>query len=1095
MTQTKEKTYFRSIEELDGTPEFEQFLNREFADIKAEFPPDGVSRRRWLQIMGASLSLGGVALAGCRFQNEEIAPFPFRPADFVPGTTTKYATSVEWGGYTRPLLCTKYDGRPIKVDGNPDHPESMGASDAITQAMVLSLYDPDRSRNPLEAGRESNWTKVVSALSGTTIDASFAILCDPSTSPTLNGLKEKLVAKGAKWYEYASITNDNERAGLKAAFGKNVVAVHDFSKAKRIVCLDADPFATDNSSLKNSRGWAEMRDPDHDKMNRVYSIESQFSVTGSNADHRWPVKSSLIGGLALELLKAIKGTPSASGESWAEVRLALIAEDLKLHGGSSLVVCGANQPAEVHAIVAQINDELGNVGATITYIDDPRGDSPSCLDQMKSLVGDMSAGKINTMLVINANPIYDAPAELGFGSAFAKVKNRVHLSNYYDETGRACQWHLNKTHVLEEWGDSLAADGSWCVSQPMIEPLFESKSAVGLLSLLLGEKASDMEMVKASASKSLQGEKAWKELLRDGWLSGSAAKPVDVSAKDMSGVKLPGGWNKSAASVEEMRAASSYELVFMPSRQVFDGRFANSGWLQEMPDPITKMVWGNAAFVDPLTAKAIGVSQGQLLKVTAGGGTVKVPVFIQPGNAIGSIGVMLGYGRKAAGVVGGMVVDQVAPVGVDVTGVRSVAQWDIVPDCVVMGTKDTATLYTTQDHHAIDSLGKREIVKRQSHLIELGDFSNYESWKEQNKEEIAHHGHDEHGHDENGHGDHSAEAAEGDSAGVAEKEHEGGHGHHLHWPVHTVDHPENISLTPNTPYTKDHKWGMGIDLTKCIACNGCVIACQAENNIPVVGPDQVSRGREMHWMRIDRYLAADAEYMDDPIMDPEPEIQTQPVTCQQCEKAPCEQVCPVAATVHSHEGLNDMVYNRCIGTRYCGNNCPFKVRRFNYFNYSDADTFIKYPWADKLSDSDRSLQNLAMNPEVSIRSRGVMEKCTYCTQRISAARITAKVEGKKIGCGDDDVHVTTACQDACPTGAITFGDLSEEGSPVAEAHESFRAYRMLDYLNIGQRTKYLARVQNLNPKWPKRAGGTSGDDIVAELEVQNEVYEKHHGEH
>jgi molybdopterin-containing oxidoreductase family iron-sulfur binding subunit len=1071
----QDKKYWRSIEELEGSPEFLQHLQHEFG-ATAENYPEGVSRRSWLQLMGASLSLAG--LAGCRFENVNIRPFAFRPEDRVPGDAKKYATTFSWAGASRPLLATSVDGRPIKLDGNPDHPLSLGASDVYSQGCILQLYDPDRSRGvKAKAPGVATWGGFgeyfdkISDVWGNKTGKGFCILAEPSTSPGLQTAKDAFLEKypDTQWFEYESVSRDNERLGLKQAFGQAVLPQLDFSKAKVVLCLDADPLYLHPTAVRNTRGWTEARDADDYKMSRTYVLESRFSLTGTNADHRWPMKSRDIAGFLVALDKQIEAGKAVAGGSVYEQRLGLIAQDLLDHAGESLVVAGAGQPAEVHALVAKVNQTLKNVGSTVTYVADAFGDRPSSLEAISDVAAQIKSGAIHSMMVIGCNPAYDAPAELGFVSLLKKLKSCIHLGMYVDETATFSNWHLNLAHPLEVWGDTIAEDGSYCVAQPLIEPIFEAKSAMEVLSMLSGVKSGGMLLVQESASKHA-GDVRWEQLVHDGFAKGSQPKPLDLKVKQVE-VAASDDW-KNPDQVGD----GSFELVFTPSHSVYDGRFANNGWLQELPDPISKMTWGNVAMISPQTAAQIGVKQGNVIRLQVGSQQLDLPIYLQPGQAFGSISVALGYGRKAAGFVGGSFEKKTDPVGIDVSPVRTIAAWDIVKNLNALARGGNVVLPITQSHHAIDTLGLKEINNRWDQLIQIGDYSDLVKFRKKNgAEHVDHQPEGEHALD----AAHAIESPGEEAKGKAEKsdelqghehvaEHGSGDGHHATWPEKPHHHKANVDLTPNNEIlTAPHQWAMSIDLNKCIGCNACVVACQSENNIPVVGPEQVKRGREMQWMRIDRYLASDIAY-ELPTDDPEPEIETQPVTCQHCETAPCEQVCPVAATVHSSEGLNDMVYNRCIGTRYCGNNCPFKVRRFNYFNYSEAETFIKYPWEDKRgaeAGSDRSLQNMVMNPDVTIRSRGVMEKCTFCVQRIQGTKILASNEHREIGPNE----IKTACQQVCPAQAIEFGDQNNKESRIAKAQKNDRHYRMLDYLNLRQRTIYLSRVKNVNEKWPKVA--------------------------
>lgn len=1060
---TRISPYWRSLDELQSTDAFQDFLAREFPQAASEFP-EGVSRRRWMQLMSASFALAGAA--GCRWQTEKIVPFAERPEDYIPGSHTHYATNVNWAGAPRHLLVTKYDERPIKVEGNPEHPASRGASDAMTQAMTLALYDPDRSNKiqKREGGKAftKSWKEfedfLAEQVKASGDGSGVAILTPPTDSHTYYAALERVndALPAAKFYQHAPLSRANELAGAELAFGKPVRTHYRLAAAKVIAAFDADLLSSGPDSLRAARDYGDARDPDGE-MNRLWAVESFFSTTGAAADHRMPMKSSAIGGYLAQLRDKIKEAAGAEhkhgdpveGEPTPEQFLEALADDLFHHEGESLVVVGPGQPAEVHALAHEINDLIGAFGKTVLFTEEP---APSVeIAGIDELIAD--AKNIGTLLVLDGNPAYDAP---GFADAFKDVPNTVHLGVYDDETSRICDWSLPQTHPLEEWGDVIAWDGTVGVCQPMIEPLVGGRSVIELLAVLAGDSAPDaQQMVLDAVSQvaDVPGEGEWNTLLHDGLLADSAAKPVEVS--------LTGGGFETPAASEGL------EVVFTPSSSTYDGRLANSGWMQETPDFLTKLTWDNAALVGPTTAEELGLKHSQLATLKVGEQTVTVPVYVMPGQAAGSIAIALGYGRTAAGRVGGLVDPETGesargyyandlaalwvpapadPVGVDAYPLRPSAAAGFVAEGVsIDGTSKSHLLATTQDHHAIDQMGLEAIGRRTGELVREASKEHY----------------DEHP-DFAPHMSHDVE-------------------------VHTNgEHRPTEPLWNLTEYKGDYAWGMSIDLSKCIGCNACSVACQAENNIPVVGKDQVSKGREMHWIRIDRYFkgVANPEKADDPANFINPEVAHQPVACQHCETAPCEQVCPVAATVHDDEGLNGMTYNRCIGTRYCANNCPYKVRRFNYFRYTK-------PLYDT---ANNELMQLVVNPEVTVRSRGVMEKCTFCVQRISAGRIEAKNEGRSIADGE----VLSACQQACPTRAIEFGDLRDEKSRVRAAHDSDRSYGILTELMTNPRTKFLAKIRN--PHWMLKRpelhdahghGEGHGDEGHGEEHHEGDKHEEH----
>ena len=994
--------YWRSLNQLENSPEFAEFLHREFPAAASEFP-EGVSRRRWLQLMGASLALAGIG--GCRWETEKIAEFAARPDGRIPGEPQSYATSIELAGMPRHLLVTCFDGRPIKLEGNPDHPESRGGTDVFAQAATLELYDPDRSGQVRQrrqgqtfnkdwADLDTLWDEWTASWKQSGGDG-LAVLVQPTSSLTVHNLLEKLVSTypQVRIYEYAPVSRGPELAGNELAFGQRLRTHFALDQARVIACFDADLLGSHPASIKYARDFVAGRDPDAGSMSRLYAVESQFSMTGAAADHRLPLPSAQIGTFLLALKQQIQALlssdkqPAASAEAapWgaeAQRLLHVLASDLVANRGRSIVAVGPRQPAGVQALVHSLNAVLENVGSTVRFTSEPE---PACpRGDLQALVERMQGGAIKTLLILGGNPVYDAPADLKFGAALEQLANTVHLSRYWDETSRVCSWHLPQTHPLESWGDTLAFDGTVGVSQPLIEPLLGGRSAIEVLARLGGDGQQDgQKLVRGAVEKRLGSplsEPAWRRLLHDGFLANTASPEVKPTLRAEAAE-----WDVRSIKARE---DAPLELVFCPSQNMFDGRFANNGWLQETPEFLTKLTWDNAAIVSPATAAELGVQHESVVELQSGGRTLDLPVYVLPGQARGSIGVALGYGRTAAGRVGGSTADGVAPVGGNVYVLRTSQAPEFTTDVVVKATGKSYTLATTQDHHAIDRIGLAGIEQRVGELVREAKLAEFRQ-----------------------------------SAAT---------------PVHP-EHEEVPLLWQETSY-EGQAWGLSIDLTKCIGCSACVVACQAENNIPIVGKEQVARGREMHWLRVDRYFRGEIE---------SPQVVTQPVACHHCENAPCEQVCPVAATVHSDEGLNDMVYNRCIGTRYCANNCPYKVRRFNFFNN-----------AKKLDQPELQLVQLAINPEVTVRARGVMEKCTYCVQRIQRGKIAARPGRQPIG----DGAIKTACQQACPTQAIEFGDLNHAQSRVAKQHANARAYGLLAELHVKPRTKYLTRIRNPHPE-------------------------------
>ncbi len=1072
-----------TLKQVDESQEIRDAIDRDFGSAIEDLN-DAVSRRRWLQLMGASLALGG--MSGCRYEQEQYAPFAFRPQNRVPGIPEHYSAMIDFAGVAQPLLAKTYDGRPIKLDGNPDHPAVQGASTCFTQAAILNLYDPDRLREPLklqDLGDDSENGNYVEATWQDVLDAGRKALADPSSvaiiseqigSPSLARLQKQLVEKGVSWFTFSSVDDDNTRTGAKMAFGKPLRMHCDLEKARVIVSIDADPLADHPDALNNTIRFTAGRDADHGSMSRLYAVESQYTTTGAASDHRISVPSSKIAGFVGSLSKAIESA-SAGGKidkslQYRDKVLACMAQDLVDYTGQSVILCGEKQPPEVHAAVHALNDRLGNIGKTITFTKLADEDRPGSMDAIKAFARQAKAGDFKSLIILGGNPVFGAADSLRLARLINAIENTIHVNPYKNETAVCCKLISHVAHQLETWSDGWAYDGSVCIGQPLILPLFDGKSEIEILSLFLGNEVN--EGIGIVQETNGLDKRIWAQSVHDGFVADSQPAAETVSLGDVKPLDANDGW--------KLGWDNSYEVVFNTSRSVFDGRFSNNAWLQELPDFITKLTWGAAAAVSPNTAEKLQVRTGQSINI----GDVSLPVVIQPGQADGSIGLTIGYGRTHAGRVGGNI-HQGDVVGVNVNPLRTVDRWHFGAAGAPTPTAKFERLAMVQEPWDIDETGRNEIQARmfrdrdrkesdRSSLIREGTFESYQEFLAR-----IEHGHGDQHQGEPKHDEHANSGRAKNSlpilnnvsfVNVGKKEvgsdETDSPAKQHHWPEAFHLHHKPFDLTPGSrlDYTQQNPqhsnmWGMGIDLTKCTGCNACVIACQSENNIPVVGADQVRRGREMHWMRIDRYYGRNLFNIEAAETD-DRQIVHQPVTCQQCENAPCETVCPVAATVHSREGLNDMVYNRCIGTRYCGNNCPYKVRRFNYLNYTDAVTFLKYPGADKLPKNDRSVENLLMNPEVTIRSRGVMEKCTYCVQRIQNTKIKAKTEGNR-PIGPNEIR--TACQDACPTQAITFGDLNNLQSDVRRAHDNPRSYTLLEELNNHPRTKYLARVSNPHP--------------------------------
>jgi molybdopterin-containing oxidoreductase family iron-sulfur binding subunit len=962
--------YWRSLDELAETAEFQEFLRKEFPRQAAPLEAS-LDRRDFLKLLGASLALSGLsACARPPAPGEVIVPFVRAPEGFVPGRPEMYATALLDGGYAEGVLAESHHGRPTRVEGNPDHPGSLGAAHAISSATVLSLYDPDRSQQLLENGVPRSWAQFSEALQARLANlpsgSSLRILTETVTSPTLAASIRNLLAAhpGAQWHQWDPLHADGAVAGSRLLFGEDVEAVYDYSQADVVLSLGADFTQVGPGRLRHAKDFARkrrVRSAD-DGMNRLWQVETTPTPTGTLADHRLALRPGEIYAVAAFVASALGisdaptvNLPAAVDAAWVEA----LVSDLREHRGRSLVIAGADQGANVHALAHAINLELGNVGSTVRFVAPVAAQPAVHATDLAELVRDLRAGAVDTLILLGANPVFTAPADLEFATAMRSARVSVHVGEWLDETGQLATWHIPRTHTLEAWGDARAFDGTITIQQPLFAPFYGGKSDLEVLAALRGEaELSGYEIIRRAWQARVDGdfEAFWRRSLYQGVVAGSAAA-------ERTPTRLP-------LTLETPAATSGLMVHFVPDHGIADGRHANNGWLQELPRPFSKLTWDNAALIAPATAEALGVRSHDRLTVSAAGTSVTLPVWIQPGVARDTIAVALGFGRRAAGRVG-------TGVGTDVYPLRTQSQAWSRPVTAARASGQHR-LATTQTHHSLEGTGERRYIVRAGTLGDLQAEPDYPKF------------------------------------------------------VHPVKHPVS-DLMPNFPY-EGYKWGMVIDTTVCTGCNACVTACQSENNVPVVGKEQVIIGREMHWIRVDAYYKGDLD---------NPEFYNMPVACQHCEKAPCEPVCPVAATVHDAEGLNVMVYNRCVGTRYCANNCPYKVRRFNYLQFAELST-------------NATEQSLANNPNVTVRSRGVMEKCTYCTQRISAARITAGNEGRRIRDGE----VVTACQSACPTEAIVFGDLNDPNAAVVAAKASVLDYALLEELNTVPRTSYLARVNN-----------------------------------
>lgn len=999
LTKSKGKEFWRSLDQVAETPEFQRWVDDEFPERASMLDVD---RRSFLKLMGASVMMA--SLAGCRqLPEDKIVPRVVAAEDQVPGKPLTYSTAMTLGGWAKPLWATSRAGRPVKLEGNGDHPASLGSTDVFGQASIWTMYDPDRVQSVHEGTMPSSWEAYFKRIRGqmaTELKAGVAILTGTVTSPSLAATIQRFLKKvpRSSWHQFDGVSRDSVREGSKMAFGGYYEAVYDFTKADVVFSLDADFFMMGPGNIRYARDFASRRavGTDGEGLNRLYAVESSPSITGASADHFRSVKPSEVEKVAFALASALGVSVTAPSTSIDKQFLEAAVEDLRSAGSRALVVAGEHQPASVHALAHAINEKLGNTGTTVNYIASPEANPVNQVESIKDLVAKIASGDVGHLIIVGGNPAYTVPADLGFQNAMRRPLNVTYLTLYHDETainmiperGNASgKWIVPATHFLEEWGDARSFDGTLCTVQPLIAPLYESKSAIELLGALMGEDRKARDVVRdtwASVLPSGNAEAEFEKVLEAGFLPNSASKPASVKVGDTS------GWQAA-------KPLTRTELVVLPDPTIYDGSYANSGWAMELPVPMTSLCWDNAFYMSAKTAKDWGFDSNDEIELRANGGVVKGTVWVLPGHADGTVTAHIGYGHNWGRVAEG--------VGFNACLLRRSTAMSITE--VVGKPKKVRTLGGT------DALCTIQL----HHQMEGGDLVR------------------------------SGTLAELKTNPSLEPE-----------GMHDFGEP---SMYNDKEFEYDgYKWAMTVDLNLCIGCGVCTIACQTENNIPTVGKVQVQRGREMHWIRVDRYYTGP---------DDNPgQVVFQPITCMQCENAPCEPVCPVAATTHSAEGINQMVYNRCVGTRYCSNNCPYKVRRFNYLNFADREDYPSYDVHDQEDQKARQKPRrqpseslkLLNNPDVTVRGRGVMEKCTYCVQRINAARIDAKKGSRKI----QDGEIVTACQQACPTQAITFGDISDPKSRVSGTRSDKRNYVLLKELNTRPRTSYLGRVRNVNPK-------------------------------
>jgi MoCo/4Fe-4S cofactor protein with predicted Tat translocation signal len=1016
------KQYWRTLEELAGDPSFEELLHREFPRQAPSEWDDSVDRRDFLKLMGASLALAG--LSGCgRAPEQYLVPYVKQPDGMVLGKPLFFATAMPFGGDSLGLLVESHEGRPTKIEGNPDHPSSLGSTNVFAQASILNLYDPDRAQTVTKTGEIQTWSQFLDAAQAlaatfrSTRGEGLRFLTGIINSPILTAQLESIltVYPQAKWHQWEPAVGDGPREGTKLAFGRYVNTVYRPENAEVILSLDSDFLVSGPGNVRYMREFYRRRKLDQfleadrlgSEMNRLYVVEPTPSVTGSSADHRLPLRYAEVEQFARALAAKLglggSGKLAPDTEKWLDA----VVKDLKKYPRRTLVIAGEQQPAEVHALAHAVNTALGNVGTTLYYTEPVEAHPVNHLESLRELCTDIDNGKVSTLIIVGVNAVYTAPHDFDFASKLRfdeklgrkKIETIIHISPHFDETSQYCDWHVAESHYLETWGDARAFDGTVSVVQPLIAPLYKTHSVHEMLAAFTDKPGlSDYDAVRdrlKAGNPTADFEKFWRKTLNDGVVAGTAFAPINVSLK----------FNPASLPPPKQSSPDELEFLFRPDPSIYDGRFANNGWLQELPKPVTKLTWDNAALVSPKTAQKLdlthsipsrGGEHGQVLSnvvdIGLSGSKVTAAAWILPGQAEGVVVLPLGYGRKRAGYTG-------TNKGFNAYVVRtSNTLWAApAPASAIRKTGDDYPLACTQYHFNMEG---RHILATAT----LDEYRRNPNFANEN-----------------------AEAP-----------------------------PQNDSLYKGEaefPYQRD-KWAMSIDLNSCNGCNACIIACQAENNIAVVGKDQVMRAREMHWIRLDRYYtntesSATGKSTGDPseyqpALD-NPQTFFQPVPCQQCENAPCEEVCPVGATVHSAEGLNDMVYQRCIGTRYCSNNCPYKVRRFNFLRFQDWET---------------PQFKLMRNPEVTVRSRGVMEKCTYCVQRIDKARIEADKRNQPV----PDGAIVTACQQACPSEAIIFGNANDPNSRVAKLRAQQRNYTIMPELNTRARTTYLAAVRNPNPE-------------------------------
>ncbi|WP_290663966.1 MULTISPECIES: TAT-variant-translocated molybdopterin oxidoreductase [Ignavibacterium] len=1005
--------YWRSFEELYKNEKTLEARNHEFADgVTDDFNPNeslsGISRRKFLALLGASAAFAGVACSDYRDKGE-IVPYNVKPEEIILGKPNFYASTCTACPNSCGILIKTREGRPIKVDGNPEHPVNRGKICAKGQANILNLYDPERIQQPLKknsAGFDNiDWKKadsdIIAALSMAG-SKEISIVTHTISSPTFLKVLEDFKSKfpSTKVYSYELFNNSNRNSAWIKSYGSGNFPLIKWNEAKVIVALDSDFLGVEGNRIENSRLFAESRDVNSKSFNRLYVIESSMTLTGINADYRMRLRPELQFAFVMSLMnelnkKGVISTSLASGFSLSDFveknnldkeKVNYLINDLIAYKGKSIIHAGDLLPENVHIAVNILNDLLGNKNLYRNDSSPVNLINLASLDEIKELVGKISNGQIAAVIHLDCNPVYHFPSDLNYKNMLGKVPIVVTLTERMNETAQFSNYILPVNHNFESWGDAKNRTGVISLQQPVISPLHNTRQKEAILLTWISSSPETFSEtlyhdylmkhwetdIYPSLKSKIEFKQLWFGALHDGFLL------TNESAQNVGNINLS-SLDLNQASID----TKGITLILRESYQVGDGRFANNGWLQELPHPVSRITWDNYAAISHNTAKSLNVENDDLVEVSVGGRKLTLPVFIQAGNADDTITIELGYGREFSGIVA-------SGVGFNANQLLSskpdFSNW-VYSNASITKAAGKYSLASTQEHHAFDNPRTQDLhLKR--HIIQEGTVSLYEKK-----------------------------------------------------PDFIQEHRPKELESVYTPFQyNEMKWGMAIDLNKCLGCGDCIVACNVENNVPVVGKDQVLKSREMQWLRIDRYYSGSPD---------DPRVSVQPMLCQHCDQAPCENVCPVVATTHSPDGLNQMVYNRCVGTRYCSNNCPYKVRRFNFFNFRDH-------FRDGYQES--SLLTLMFNPEVTVRSRGVMEKCTFCVQRIEEARSEAARKGVPIK-GTD---VKTACQEACPTNAIHFGDINGKDSEFYKYRTHELGYYVLEELNVRPNVTYIAKLRNIH---------------------------------